>query len=81
LLLQAGCCHLKQQYAFKRWCLVVQQHDMSRGFKQLAAGLLRLVAQAAEAAAVYDTGIMQDNANGITSANLLTASKDEDLVF
>jgi hypothetical protein len=39
------------------------------------------VPQAAEAAAVYDTGLMQDNANGITSANLLTASKDEDLVF
>jgi hypothetical protein len=40
-----------------------------------------LLVQAAEAAAVYDTGIMQDNTNGITSANLLTASKDEDLVF
>jgi hypothetical protein len=40
---------------------------------------LRFV-QAAQAAAVYDTGVLQDT-NGITSANLLTASKDADLVF
>jgi hypothetical protein len=39
--------------------------------------------EAAKAAALVDTGLMPDAAdtNGITSANLLTASKDDDLVF
>jgi chemotaxis response regulator CheB len=39
---------------------------------------------ASQAAGPVDTGMVPDGAdaaNGITSANLLTASKDEDLVF
>ncbi len=41
------------------------------------------VLQAAAKSAVRDTGMTADGvaSNGITSANLLTASKDEDLVF
>lgn len=39
--------------------------------------------QAASKAAAMDTSMMGDGlaSNGITAANLLTASKDEDLVF
>ncbi len=45
---------------------------------------LLLHLQAAKSAALVDTGMMPDaaaDAHGITSANLLTAGKDEDLVF
>lgn len=42
-----------------------------------------LLQEASKAAALVDTGLMSDAAesNGITSANLLAASKDEDVVF
>lgn len=58
----------------------VQKNKQKVAARELAA---KEAAKGAQAALV-DTGLMSDAAdgvNGITSANLLTASKDEDLVF